>query len=684
MLDNLRDNLMGDDSIKYIDSFPRYRTELPLAFSWVNQSGSLNPDDLYNENDSDYLVYASGVHQTAISARSVDRFGGISITLASGFASFYVQAGDTVWDPDPDFVGGPYTVSGDASSQSLYIGTHYTSTPANPEFIHIPASGEYKIVFPKPLATKALVVTHSGSAPYAISKMIPRRAVQAFDLEVNAIKAYHVSADLIEAITLEVSDSIVVGPEMIGDKTLTGAKIIDGTVSGVLITPGTVTGNLIQAGTISGVLITGGTITGDKIIASGITADKLNVTSLSAVNTNTGNLTVDGTLLVVSGEIDAGLTVIDQTGIAIGAINAALPVTNALRIYGSGSSANVNGIAFYNGAFSPTTPLFQVNLDSSNAVEFQNNQSSSALFNFNFPADSTSTALQVYNGDINLKRTADSTTDTAPSLVGRNKADTIRYQLTDTVVEGVNLKGTSTVKSPSIQTINTGGATISTFSNDVLDVGTIAYFTLNAEAVAGGQYVVRDNSNYARILASQATLSTRSSANALTFTVNTDTGATRVYGNLTVDDTITANGTLDVNANFLQGNYGFMSKNTAQTVNAGTDARITFQVSAAGGDLDDTTNNRLNITYAGLYLLTAGLVSSNVTGQTWQVVTGGAYNSGVVLNGVTQADNRAYTSKLLYLNAGGSLELWVRNSSGTNMTVSLTANGTILSIVKVG
>lgn len=430
MLDNLRDNLMGDDSIKYIDSFPRYRTELPLAFSWVNQSGSLNPDDLYNENDSDYLVYASGVHQTAISARSVDRFGGISITLASGFASFYVQAGDTVWDPDPDFVGGPYTVSGDASSQSLYIGTHYTSTPANPEFIHIPASGEYKIVFPKPLATKALVVTHSGSAPYAISKMIPRRAVQAFDLEVNAIKAYHVSADLIEAITLEVSDSIVIGPDLIGDKTIDGRKIIDGTVSGVLITPGTVTGNLIQAGTISGVLITGGTITGDKIIASGITADKLNVTSLSAVNTNTGSLNVTGTITVsgASSEIDAGLTRIDQTGISVGSINASLPLTNALRIYGSGSAFNVVGAAFYNGAFSSSTPLFQVQLDGTGTVEFEHNKFGDSAFHFNFPTDSVSNALRVFNGGIDL-RSDSSVNPDAPGITGYTDSSAVRYEI---------------------------------------------------------------------------------------------------------------------------------------------------------------------------------------------------------------------------------------------------------------
>jgi hypothetical protein len=181
---------------------------------------------------------------------------------------------------------------------------------------------------------------------------------------------------------------------------------------------------------------------------------------------------------------------------------------------------------------------------------------------------------------------------------------------------------------------------------------------------------VQDTNNYARVAASQSTLSTRNSANALTFTVDTATGNTRAYGDFRVD------------ANFTQFNFGSMTKNTAQTVNAGVTAKITFQVAGNNGVLDDLTNNQINIVDAGLYLIVAGVVSTTV-GLPWQVVTGGAYNSGIVLNSVTQTDGRAYSSKLLYLNPG-ELELWLSNTGGTNAAISTGNNGAILSAVKVG
>jgi hypothetical protein len=181
---------------------------------------------------------------------------------------------------------------------------------------------------------------------------------------------------------------------------------------------------------------------------------------------------------------------------------------------------------------------------------------------------------------------------------------------------------------------------------------------------------VQDSNNYARVAASQSTLSTRSSTNALTFTVDTATGNTRAYGDFRVD------------ANFTQFNYGSMTKNTAQTVNAGVTAKITFQVAGANGVLDDLTNNQINIVDAGLYLIVAGVVSTTL-GLPWQVVSGGAFNSGVLLNGVTQADGRAYSSKMLYLNPG-ELELWLSNTGGTNAAISTGNNGAVLTVTKVG
>jgi hypothetical protein len=397
MLEDLRDNFSGDDSIKYADTHVRHRTELPLAFSWISSSGSVDANDLYTEDNEKYLTYPSGLHKTAISARSVDRFGGLSVTILSGSVSFYIEAGDSVWDPEPDFIGGPFTVSGDSNEQSLYIGTYYSSIPESPQFIDIPSSGEYKIVFPKPLATKAMVVTHYSDAPYTISKMIPRRAVQAFDLEVNAIKAYHVSAELIETIALEVSDSIVIGPDLIGDKTIDGRKILDGTVSGVLITPGTITAN--------------------EIAVSGITASRLNVTSLSAINASTGSLNVDDVITISGGEIDAGLTRITQQGITVGSFSESLPVVNRLNILGSGTINDVVGLAMYNASFSTTNPLLNIKLDSVNSVKFENNQSSGGVINFDFPENSTSTSVNIFNGDLNLRRSPATPTNVAPGAI---------------------------------------------------------------------------------------------------------------------------------------------------------------------------------------------------------------------------------------------------------------------------
>lgn len=182
---------------------------------------------------------------------------------------------------------------------------------------------------------------------------------------------------------------------------------------------------------------------------------------------------------------------------------------------------------------------------------------------------------------------------------------------------------------------------------------------------------VQDSNDYNRVQASQSTLSTRNSANTLTFTVDTATGNTRVYGDLRTD------------GNFTQFNYGGMAKNTAQTVNAGVTAKITFQTAATNGLLDDTTNNQINVVDAGYYVVMGGVVSTTV-GLPWQIVTGGAYNSGIILNGVTQADGRAYVTKLLYLNAGGELELWLSNTGGTNAAISTGTNGAFLSVVKVG
>jgi hypothetical protein len=719
MLNIFEDDLSkeGSNSFVYADSASRYQVQLPLAIPWYTQSG-VTAEDLYNDDDSRYVTYSPGENETLITSRLKDRFGGLSIEVVSGIFSGYVQVYDeSAWDPSPPTIAGPYTISGDTSGDVLYISTYYEEPPEEIQPISFSGAGSYKVVFPNPAVCRSFKLVHSGESAYQISRIIPRRAVQSFDLEVNAIKAYHVSASLIETIALEVSESIVIGPDLIGDKTIGGNKIIDGTVSGVIITPGTITGNLIQAGTISGVLITAGTltadriasksltasqiqdasltgaliqagtvsgvlitdgtiaaskiiantITGDKIAAStisgalitagAITADKLSVTNLQAVSANTGNLSVNGNLTVTSGQIDAGLTTITQNGITVGNFTSSLPSINRINILGSGTTADIVGMAFYNSSFSTAVPLFNLKLDSVDVVEFDNNQSTNAQFNFNFPDNSTSTFFNIFNGDLNIKRTGTSTTTEAPVIEGYNKSGTLRYKVS--AAETISAKFT---------------AGTNYISNSALSISTDADFfnDIFVWSELGGVLRIADNNfiPVSRFLFNTTNFQSRNASNLVTFDLNNTNGNTRVYGDFRVD------------ANFTQFNFGSMTKNTAQTVNAGVTAKITFQVAGANGVLDDLTNNQINIVDAGLYLIVAGVVSTTL-GLPWQVVSGGAFNSGVLLAGVTQAEGRAYSSKMLYLNPG-ELELWLSNTGGTNAAISTGNNGAILSVVKVG
>lgn len=160
------------------------------------------------------------------------------------------------------------------------------------------------------------------------------------------------------------------------------------------------------------------------------------------------------------------------------------------------------------------------------------------------------------------------------------------------------------------------------------------------------------------------------------FTVAAATGNTAVAGTLGVTGTLTAS------ANVLQYNYGGLYKNAAQSVAAGADAKITFQVSYTNGTIDDVTNSRLTIVYAGFYIISAGVMGNVV--NTWQVVTGGAFGSGIVLANLIQTDMRAYATKHVYLAAGTNLELWVRNTGASILAVTTGPSGTVLSIAKVG
>jgi hypothetical protein len=243
-----------------------------------------------------------------------DRYNGVTITLLEGGPiQLYIQAADSVFSFVQNFYGAPYTTSGDAGSEELILSTYYPTTPVDPESlaVEVPSPGTYKVVFPHATDSQAFVVSHSGVGSYRVSQIIPRRAVQAYDIDVNSIKAYHVTAELIDTISLRVSDSIVVGPDLIGDKSIDGSKIVDGTISGILMRDGTVTGNKILAGTISGELIAAGTIT----------ANKLSVNQLDAVAANMGTLTVN-----------SGITIGTEGYLWAGAGSASAPTTG-LKIY---------------------------------------------------------------------------------------------------------------------------------------------------------------------------------------------------------------------------------------------------------------------------------------------------------------------------------------------------------------
>ena len=825
---------------EYADNVRRYQTQLPLGISWPTMTGSLTPRDLYSDDNSIYMYYPSGLNKTAIEIQQRDRFGGVTFTLLSGSVNLFIQASEYFADPNPAFISAPYTLSGE-SGTDLILASYVEDTPNNPEnyWINLPSPGTYKVVFPNPVVSTALTVTHSGSSPYIFSQMLPRKSVGGYDIDVNAIRAYHVSATLIDTIALQVADSIVVGPELIGAKSIDGSKIIDGTISGVLIRDGTVTGNKVLAGTISGVLLQGSTITGDKLVSntitavhiafgtitgdkitagtisgelitagsitsnqiavsgitainmaansitadnisvrtitaekivlSGITAellgaeavtaaalasgavisgkiaadsiyasnivggqitayhvaantitgDKLNVNQLDAVAANMGTLIVnsgitvgtDGYITVPSGYIEAGKARLDSTGIHIGDVASSnLPsITDTLRIAGSGGSGNIVGMALYNGAFHATTPQAVLQLDATTALDIENN-ALNGITNFNFPASGVenSAAVNIYNANLQLRRTPNPPEPniTPGALIGYDSDDTLRYYLGwDELKLNNNTANTFKVNTYNGDIVTLGGldaqGTISTIG-PVYAEGNIATDSLLYAAKTGANYQFEVNGDgdintkggifagtsnnkftVAAATGNTAIAGTLNAAGAIGFgTSNNKVTIAAATGNTAIAGTLGVTGAVTMNANVLQYNYGGIYKNTAQTINAGADARITFQVSYTNGDLDDLANHRLLITHAGFYVISAGVIGNFA--HTWQVVTGGAFGSGQVMNGQVLSDHRAYVTKQVYLTAGTELELWVRNSGGNNLTVTTGATGTVLSAAKVG
>jgi hypothetical protein len=368
------------------------------------------------------------------------------------------------------------------------------------------------------------------------------------------------------------------------------------------------------------------TISGYSVFGTGVTIQADNAIV-------TGTLTVDndiltkGALLTTSGLSSNGSVFSLTTPRINYAENSGKPT---LTITGSGTSGTSGGITLNNSnVATPGQKQGYINMDANDTLEITN-EVTGGFIHLNIPNDGT---LKVFaNNPVN------------PQLFVDN---------TGAIVTGtLEVTGQTTLAA-----LNASGAVGFGTSNNKV---TIAAATGNT-AIAGS-------------LTAAGAIGFGTSNNKVTIAAAT--------GNTAIAGTLGVTGAVTMNDNFLQFNYGGMFKNTAQTVNAGADARITFQVSYTNGDLDDLANHRLLLTYAGLYVITAGVVGNFV--HTWRVVTGGNFDTGHLMNGQTIVDMRAYVTKQVYLNAGTELELWVRNTGGNNLAVTTGGNGTILTAVKVG
>jgi hypothetical protein len=301
----------------YTNENPTLYYDAPTFFTLFSVTGY--PKNLINDNPNLYYTYSGGWNITTVGKQKQTRYKNLTLRAVSGDTfDFYFTTGDI--DSNFSYVSGPVTTSGsyylltEHATESGALSNKITfSTPMN--------SGIF--VFPSAKDLSWISLVHSGSAPYKIYQYLPRTFIQVDDLE----------ADVIDVVTLRVSDSIVIGPNLIGDKTILGQKIVDGTLSGVLIADGTVTGSKILANTISGVLITAGTITSTQIATSGITAINIAASAISADNIIGRTITAEK--IVLSG-ITAnllGAEAVTAAALASGSVVSGKVAANA--IYGN-------------------------------------------------------------------------------------------------------------------------------------------------------------------------------------------------------------------------------------------------------------------------------------------------------------------------------------------------------------
>ena len=449
--------------------------QYPLSISRFKVPRFAN--ELYSDNSAEYFTY-SGSNSVIITKEKEGRYKNLTLKAYSGDSfKFYFQVGSGIADSDTYF-SGPLTTSGVYSTMTVY--TTQSGALANAITFSAPTNNSSVYTLPTIQNLNWVRLYHSsvsGTTPYRIYQFLPRTLIQVDDLE----------ADVIDAVTLRVSSSIVVSADDLAPGSITGEKIMLGTISGVLITPGTITANEISAGT----------ITATQIAVSGITANRLNVTQLDAVAANMGQLIVNsgisigtnGTIWAGSGPVatpttglkiyttggvsrlttydastpqvdigsdgkltaGAGNVTLDSTGISIGTIATANPANEALRILGSGGAGNIVGMAFYNGSYSAVNPQITIQADSTNALEIENN-ALNGITNFNFPASGLdySAAVNIYNANLHLVRSpVPPEADKAPgALIGFDSDGTIRYKIShEGIVLNNNTADTFTVDS---------------------------------------------------------------------------------------------------------------------------------------------------------------------------------------------------------------------------------------------
>lgn len=683
-------------AMRYADDVLRHEIQLPLALSWSTYSGVADPGFLFNDDTTQSLRYPAGTNRTAIQIQTKDRYSGLTITVLSGLPSVYVQVSEYFADLNPAFIGAPYTTSGDSGAEDLYLATYTEDTPDVPEdyWIPLPGPGSYKIVFPTPVVGNAITVTHSGSAPYEISQILPRKSVQAYDLEVNSIKAYHVSATLIDTIALQVSDSIVVGPDLIGAKSIDGSKIIDGTISGVLIRDGTVTGNNIFAGTISGVLIAAETITANNIAVSGITADRLSVTQLDAVAAKMGTLVVNsgvtvgtnGYITVPSGYISAGKAKLDSTGLQIGNVASSnLPsITDTLRIAGSGTAGNIVGMALYNGAFSSTDPQAVLQLDSTNALELEM-RTISGMVNINFPEETTEGQfLQVYNADLYLRRSSSSSNITPGAIYGTDSDGTTRYYLghdylrlndntADTFIVDAASGDITTLGSVDVNAgkfkVTAGTGTIETHGN--IHVGTGSH-VFEVDGSTGNTTIVGTLG-----VTGQTTLGALNASGAVGFgtsnnkvTIAAATGDTAIAGTLGVTGDVTTTNNVNVGGS-LQTTYGVLANTQLSAGYDGVSAYkftvgSTGDVTTVGGIFAGTSNNKFTVASATGKITSAAMGYITVRRTADVAIT--TAGTTIIWQTATRSNNISFSSDTITIENAGYYTFSATFATVANLT----------------